>query len=138
MTLYITTPFERLVRRNLQRWYENDSTEHEAEIFFPINVKADADTFEITALLPGIKAEDLDIKIVNETVSLQGEFKDGADEKAEYLAHELPSGRFYRVITLPVSLDASKAEARMENGVLVLRVPKAEEAKPKVIKVTSN
>lgn len=137
MTLYITTPFERLAHRNIQRWLDNGMSVHESEVFFPINVKVDGDTFEITALLPGIKAEDLDIKIVNETVSLQGELKDGTDEKAEYLAHELPSGRFYRVITLPSTLDASKAEAKMENGVLTLRVPKAEEAKAKVIKVTS-
>ena len=137
MTLYITTPFERLARRNLQRWFEDEAPVREAEVYFPIDVKADADTFEITALLPGIKPEDLDIKIVNETVSLQGEFKDGTDEKAEYLAHELPSGHFSRVITLPATLDASKAEAKMENGVLTLRVPKAEEAKPKVIKVTN-
>jgi HSP20 family protein len=137
MTLYITTPFERLARRNLQRWLENESPVRESEIYFPVNVKTEADSFEITALLPGIKPEDLDIKIVNETVSLQGEFKDVTDEKAEYLAHELPSGNFLRVITLPVSLDASKAEAKMENGVLTLRVPKAEEAKPKVIKVTT-
>ena len=135
MTLYVTTPFERLARRNLQRWLEEDAPV--ADVYFPINVKADADTFEITALLPGIKADELDIKIVNETVSLQGEFKDGSEEKAEYLAHELPTGKFYRVITLPVALDASKAEAKMEDGVLTLRVPKAEEAKPKVIKVIS-
>ncbi|MDR3576525.1 MAG: Hsp20/alpha crystallin family protein [Anaerolineaceae bacterium] len=137
MTLYITTPFERLARRNLQRWFEDEAPVQESEVYFPINVKADADTFVITALLPGIKPEDLDIKIVNETVSLQGEFKDGTEEKAEYLAHELPSGRFLRVITLPASLDSGKAEAKMEDGVLTLRVPKAEEAKPKVIKVTS-
>ena len=137
MTLYITTPFERLARRNLQRWFEEESPVRESEVYFPINVKADADTFEITALLPGIKPEELDIKIVNETVSLQGEFKDGAEEKAEYLAHELPSGRFSRVITLPATLDSSKAEAKIVDGVLTLRVPKAEEAKPKVIKVTS-
>src|SRR5271169_1302874 len=116
MTLYITTPFERLARRNLQRWFEDEAPVRESEVYFPINVKADADTFEITALLPGIKAEDLDIKIVNETVSLQGEFKDGTEEKAEYLAHELPSGRFARVITLPSTLDASKAEAKMVDG----------------------
>jgi len=137
MTLYITTPFERLAQRNWQRWLEDEMPERETEVYFPINVKAEADSFEITALLPGIKPEDLDIKIVNETVSLQGELKDGTDEKAEYLAHEMPSGRFSRVITLPVTLNASKAEAKMEDGVLTLRVPKAEEAKPKVIKVTS-
>ena len=137
MTLYITTPFERLAHRNLQRCLEDEMPVRETEVYFPINVKAEADSFEITALLPGIKPEDLDIKIINETVSLQGEFKDGTDEKAEYLAHELPSGRFSRVVTLPVTLDASKAEAKMEDGMLTLRVPKAEQAKPKVIKVTS-
>jgi HSP20 family protein len=121
----------------LQRWFEDELPVHESEVYFPINFKAEPDFFEIIALLPGIKPEELDIKFVNETVSLQGEFKNGNDEEAEYLAHELPSGRFSRVLTLPVTLDASKAEAKMEDGVLTLRVPKAEEAKPKVIKVSS-
>ena len=135
MTLYVTTPFERLARRSLQNWFDENA--QVADVYFPINVKADEDTYEITALLPGIKPDELDIKVISDTVTLQGEFKDEADEKAEYLAHELPGGRFYRVITLPVALDSSKAEAKMENGVLTLRVPKAEEAKPKVIKVTN-
>jgi HSP20 family protein len=51
------------------------------------------------------------------------------------LTCELPSGRFSRVITLPTTLDTSKAEANIKNGVLTLRVPKAEAHRPKTIKV---
>jgi len=59
------------------------------------------------------------------------------DENANYLMQEIPGGKFCRTINLPDVLDASKADAEMKDGVLILRVPKAEEAKPKTIKITA-
>jgi len=88
-------------------------------------------------MLPGLKPEELEIQIVNETVSLKGEFKPEIDEQAAYILQERPSGKFCRTVTLTDMVDASKAEAKMENGILTLSIPKAEEAKPKMIKVTA-
>jgi HSP20 family protein len=68
-------------------------------------------------------------------VSIQGEFKPKRDEKDSYLLQEQPHGKFSRVLTLPYALDAANAEADVVNGVLTLRVPKAESARPKTIKV---
>lgn len=135
MTLYIT-PFGRR-RHMLERMMDREWPYVEPDVVFPVDVKAEQDEFVITALLPGIKADELDIQVVNETVSLQGEFKAPREEGAQYLVQERPAGRFCRTLTLPAPLDSAKAEAELKDGVLTLRVPKAETARPKTIKISS-
>ncbi len=135
MTLYVT-PARRAHRRHMldeimRDWDEN----YTSELTFPIDVMADNDAFTIKALLPGVSADDLDIQIVNEILTLSGELKTEREEGANYLLAEIPGGKFHRVITLPVPLNAANVEASLENGVLTLVIPKAEEAKPRTIKV---
>ena len=135
MTLYVT-PARRAHRRHMldeimRDWDEN----YTSELTFPIDVLADNDAFTIKALLPGVSADDLDIQIVNEILTLSGELKTEREEGANYLLAEIPGGKFHRVITLPVPLNAANVEASLENGVLTLVIPKAEEAKPRTIKV---
>jgi HSP20 family protein len=139
MTLYVTNPFGYMLRRRmLERMMDGDwTTSTESEVNFPVDVKAEEEAFVISAILPGIKAEDLNIQIVSETVSIQGEFKDERDPEGHYLLQERPSGRFNRVIELPDQLDPDKAEAEMLNGILTLRVPKAEQSRPKTIKIVA-
>jgi HSP20 family protein len=108
----------------------------EPQVSFPMDVKATPDGFELKAYLPGVSAEDLDIQIVNEVVTISGEVKLERDARAEYLLAELPAGRFHRVVSLPAPLDSDKVEASLESGILTLNIPKVEEAKPKSIKVT--
>jgi HSP20 family protein len=88
-------------------------------------------------MLPGLTPEEVEIQIVNENVSLKGEFKNELEEGATYILQERPSGKFFRTVTLSDMLDSAKAEAHMENGILTLRIPKAEAAKPKTIKVNT-
>jgi HSP20 family protein len=135
MTLYVT-PARRAHRRHMldeimRDWDEN----YTSELTFPIDVVADNDAFTIKALLPGIKPDDLDIQIVNEIVTISGELSADREEGANYLLAEIPGGKFHRVITLPVPLNAAGVEASLENGVMTLVIPKAEEAKPRTIKV---
>jgi len=137
MTLY-TTPYNRLRRRMWERPYQGESwTEPECDVFVPVNVRAGAEEYVITALLPGVKAEDLSIQVVNETVTLQGEIKGAVEEKENYLVRECPTGKFYRMVRLPEPLDSGKAVADLTDGLLTLHVPKAEEARPRTIKVTA-
>ena len=75
--------------------------------------------------------------MLNNTVTLRGEFKSTAKEDDKFLVDELPAGRFSRVVTLPTALDPAKAEASVKNGVLHLRLPKAEAHRPKSIKVVA-
>jgi HSP20 family protein len=135
MTLYIN-PLHRSNRRRMMEEMLRDWDEgYTAELTFPIDVRADSESFTITALLPGVDPEDLDIQIVNEIVTISGELKSDRDENAQYLLAERPSGRFHRVITLPTPLDAANVQADLENGILSVTIPKAEEAKPRTIKV---
>ena len=132
--MYFRTPYAHMPHPHMHRF--SPWAFAESDVYFPVDVKIGEDAFEITALLPGLKAEDISIQVVNETITLQGEFKSVVDEKANYLMQEIPGGKFCRTINLSDVLDASKADAEMKDGVLTLRVPKAEEAKPKTVKIT--
>jgi len=140
MTFYWTPVGQIAHRRMIDRMLQNAGLDVEAttEVLFPVDVKAENDGFEITALLPGVKAEDLDIQVINETVTIQGELKVAREEKDSYVLRERPSGKFSRTLNLSTTLDPNLAEAHMDNGVLTLRVPKAETARPKMIKVTTS
>ena len=137
MSVYIRTPYGRFPRyRHMARFPENWDVE-ESQVYFPVDVKDIDEAFTITAMLPGLKPEDVEIQIVNENVSLKGEFKNEIEEGATFIIQERPSGKFFRTVTLTDMLDSSKAEAHMENGILTLKIPKAEESKPKTIKVNT-
>lgn len=137
MTLYVTRPIDRMTRQMMKEMMRNSYSEYERSIKVPVNVQVLEDAFVITALLPGIQAEDLHIQVVNETVTFQGEFRKVDQEEGDFLAHEIPFGKFSRTLSLPDALDSNKAEAELKDGVLVLRVPKAEEARPKTIQIKS-
>ena len=139
MTLYIS-PYRRMARmREAMNRIFDESVEptegQEREMLLAVDVQAQDEAYTIKALVPGLDAGDIDVEIMNNTVTIRGEFKEQADEEKKYLMCELPSGRFSRVITLPTALDPANAEAQLNNGVFTLRVPKAEAHRPKVIKV---
>lgn len=95
-----------------------------------------ADKFIVRAELPGIKKEDLDISLIGDTLTISGERKPEAKIKdEEYIKCELYYGKFSRAIILPSAIDPSKVEATYENGILVINLSKAEEAKPKKIEL---
>ena len=137
MTVYIRTPYGRFPRYRQAERFPNQWDLQDNHVYFPVDVREVDDNFIISAMLPGLKPEDVEIQIVNETVSLKGEFKNDLDENSAYILQERPSGKFCRTVALPDTLNSGKAEAKMENGILTLTIPKAEEAKPKTIKVTT-
>jgi len=102
------------------------------ENFLNVNVRDEEDTFVLSALVPGLKAEDLNIQVLEDVVRIEGEFQ-ANDE--EYLLRELPNGSFRRALRMPTEIDADKVEAKITDGVLTLRLPKAESARPKKIKI---
>jgi HSP20 family protein len=93
------------------------------------------DELVVKAAVPGVEPKDLDISITGDTLTIRGESKADQMEGAEYLLQERHYGSFSRTLTLPVALDSKKADASFENGVVTIRIPKAEEARPKAIKV---
>lgn len=101
-----------------------------------LDVHETADDIVVSAALPGLKPEDVDITITGQTLSIRGEFK--ADEKVErdqYLYRERRYGTFHRQLQLPVRVQGDNATATFDAGVLTLSIPKAEEVKPRQIQV---
>jgi HSP20 family protein len=103
-----------------------------------LDVVASGDDYVITAGVPGLRAEDLSLEVLGDTVTIRGELPaTELKEGDESLLHERRYGKFARSVTLPVEVDGAKAEANIENGLLTLRLPKAETAKPKTIKINA-
>ncbi len=90
----------------------------------------------VKSSVPGVKPEDIDITITGDTLTIKGEAKSEEKvEEANYVRQERRYGAFSRSLTLPTTIVGDKAKAEFENGVLTLTLPKAEEVKPKTIKV---
>ena len=90
----------------------------------------------VKASLPGLKPEEVDITITGNALEIRGETKEETEEKrGDYYYKERSFGTFQRSLTLPVEIKADEAEAAFENGVLTLKMPKAEQAKAKQIKI---
>ena len=130
MSLYVHTHPHG--RRLIRRWEVPAECQTGERFALAVNIRDEGETFVLTALTPGLRAEDLTIQVVEDVVEIEGEF---ARDEQEYLLRELPAGSFRRALRLPAQLDAARAEAEIKDGVLTLRLPKAESAKPKTIKV---
>ena len=102
----------------------------------PLDIAETEDEFIVKALLPGVRPEDVHITAHGDTLTIRGEMKAEEEKKGEhYHLRELRQGHFQRTVTLSTPISADKAQAQFENGVLTLKLPKAEEAKPKEIKI---
>ena len=102
----------------------------------PIDMYQTANDVVVKAVLPGLKPEEVDISITGDTLTIKGEHKEEQEVKQEdYFYKEHRYGGFSRSVAIPVQVKSDKAEATFENGVLTLTLPKAEEIKPKQIKV---
>jgi HSP20 family protein len=128
MTYFIAPSPYRMARR----WAHMAGFEPSRDFNLSVDVRDEDDAYILNALVPGLKADDLNIQVLDDVITISGEFK--VDE-SEYLLHELPHGSFSRTLRLPVALDANKAEAQITDGVLTLRLSKAESARPRTIKV---
>jgi HSP20 family protein len=109
-----------------RRWVENrDRT-------LGINVREEDEAYVLSALVPGIKSDELNIQVLEDVLRIEGEYQ--ADDN-QYLVRELPNGSFTRTLRLPAPIDAENVEAEVTDGVLTLKLPKAESARPKQIKI---
>ena len=100
----------------------------------PLDVYTTPDEIVVTASLPGLTPDEVDISIDDNILTIRGDLQ-APLENVDYAFQERTHGSFARKLTLNVPVEADKAEAVFENGVLTLTLPKAEETKPKVIKV---
>ncbi len=129
MTFYAYPFPHRLARR----WMAAEDHSQSAR-FLAANIRDEEDAFVLTAFVPGLKDDDLSIQVLDDVLRMEGEFP--ADE-SEYLLQELPNGSFRRELRLPSAINSEKVEAKIADGILTLRLPKAESARPRKIKIAS-
>jgi HSP20 family protein len=102
----------------------------------PIDMHQTANDVIVKASLPGFKPEEVGVSISGDTLTIKGEHKEEEEIKEEnYYYKERRYGNFSRSVLIPVQVKSAKAEAAFEDGILTLTLPKAEEIKPKQIKV---
>ena len=104
-----------------------------------IDVYTTDDQVVILAAVPGMRPEDLDLSVHENTVTISGKIADASDSAetkgATWYVHELWSGEVRRSVTMPFAVDAERAEAKFEDGILRITLPKAESAKPRKISI---
>ena len=127
MTFYLQTyPYQRSQHRMIRRWAENDQRR------LGVNIREEDEAYILSALVPGLKADDIHIQVLDDIVRIEGEYR---QDEASYLMQELPHGSFTRTLRLPAAIDADHVEAKIADGVLTLTLPKAESARPKRINI---
>ena len=128
MTFYIRPyPYRRL-SRHVAATNGGSAYDH----LLGVNIREEEDAFVLIAQVPGLKASDLNIQVLEDVVTVEGKYGQDQDE---YLVRELPVGSFRRVLRLPGEIEADKVEAKINNGVLTVQLPKAQSALPKKIKI---
>ena len=126
--------FEELMGRGLRRLAEDDRVRGS---WSPaVNILEKKDAIVITADLPGLKAEDVDVTVDNGVLTIRGERRlEEASEGETYHRVERVYGVFERTFTLPNSVDVNRIDAKFRNGEMLVTLPKREESKPRAVKV---
>ncbi len=133
-------PFQEMLnlRRTVDRLFDNSSPDNWQSMQWglAVDVVENKDDFILKASVPGINPDDLDVSYADDTLTIKGEIKaDNEVKNEQYHLRERRYGTFARSITLPVKVKGDSIEANYQNGVLTLRLPKAEEVKPKRISI---
>ncbi|MGQ0701534.1 MAG: Hsp20/alpha crystallin family protein [Gemmatimonadales bacterium] len=103
------------------------------------DIREDKDYVTISLDLPGVRPEDVQINLENQVLTIRGERQQVEEKKEErWHRYERSSGSFERSFTLPSTVDPDRIEATTENGVLTVRLPKSEKARPKEIPIRTS
>lgn len=136
-----------LVRRTVRSPLNEVMDEMTREFFAPfrgdlrgnvaLSVIEDTEGYVVHIQAPGVDPQGLEINLENRVLTIKGEFKQAElPEGARYHLNELPQGRFERAVRFPQPINGDAVEATYEQGIFKLRLPKAEEARPRRIEVT--
>ncbi len=117
---------------NRRRAEQHNHTERVYRL--PVDAYETDDSIVLTASVPGLRPEDMDITLDGDTLIIRGEVN-GVQEDVKYLLRERFHGKFERRLAINLPVDIQGAEATFDHGVLTLVLPKAEEARPRRIEV---
>ena len=136
MRLAVWDPFRETaaLQRAANRLFQHTTTQRRPS-YPPLGLVDTGDSTVITAQLPGVSKEEVELTVLGDTLTIVGEKKLPTQNGATYIRHERPHGRFRRLIDLPYSVAPDEIKASYKDGILTITLPKAEEAKPKQITV---
>jgi HSP20 family protein len=128
------------LQRELDRTFESPTSGFDLGVsgrgvFPPTNVFNDKDGYIVRMEVPGVTPESLTIESHGRTLTISGKRETSAPEGASFHRHERNSGEFSRSLQLSSDLDLTKAEATCKHGMLTVRIPKKDEAKPRQIEI---
>ena len=128
------------LQRRMDRLFQNafglERSPWRVGVYPLVNISEDRDHIYVRAELPGVKAEDLEITIQDNSLILRGQRQIAAEEKqVNYHRRERESGFFRRIVALPARIQADKVEAACKDGILTIQLAKPEEVKPRKIEV---
>jgi HSP20 family protein len=124
------------VNRLYENFFGRRSFSDRADVFPAVNVSEDRDNLYVSAELPGVGANEVDITVEEDSLTIRGARKVEPDnEGVSYHRREREGGGFNRKITLPTRIVTEKVEAETKDGILTVIMPKAEEVKPKTIEI---
>ena len=130
---------ESVVNSPFRTLWSTGTNGNSTRVAIPLDVYATSDEVVVVASAPGLSPDDLQITVDQGTLTISGQIHNAAaseeGKEATWYLHELPYGTFQRSVSLPFEVDSAKADAAFEHGILRLRLPKVEQARPKQIKV---
>jgi HSP20 family protein len=131
----VLSDFDNIVDRIFDSYqpYQNESFNSQ----MPIELTENGDNFELKAMLPGLKKEDVNIEVSEDSVAISGEYKKDEKKDDNFIhASEFFTGKFSRSITLPQKIDHQKAKADYKDGILSIILPKSQKEINKVVKLS--
>ncbi|HLI13505.1 MAG TPA: Hsp20/alpha crystallin family protein [Alphaproteobacteria bacterium] len=140
MVMLLPDPFETLfnLQQALDAFRESDwlqSSPSGTGAYPPVNVFRKGDDFVVITEVPGIKKSDLEIQVKGNTIRIAGTKAVEYAERASLHRRERLAGAFDRAVTLPVRVDENQVRAEYRDGILALFLPRAEQDKPRTIKI---
>jgi len=140
------SPFGEIMslRQAMDRLFEDsflrsplDGTTWPSAAALPLDVVSTPDALVVEAALPGVAPEEVEITVEGGTLTIAGSYRaDRSEGEGDYLVREMRRGSFTRTLSLPDGLEPDRAVATFEHGVLSLRIPKAEQVRPRQIRIT--
>lgn len=135
------SPFSefRALQREMNRLFEGIDDNVSASRFPALNVWSNEENVIVTAELPGLSIEDIDINVVNNLLTISGERKEEEQTK-DTVCHrsERGAGKFVRSVKLPFTVDVNKVTAKYNKGILTVTLPQHEATKPKKIAIVAS
>jgi HSP20 family protein len=120
-------------------WTNGYSNSSPTTYSFGMDLFERGDEYHVTAVLPGVRAEDVDVSVQNNMLTITAHRKASEDYKdATWYIREVPFGQYSRQVSLPAAVDPEGVEAHMENGFLHLRLPKVAAARAHKIQINAS